>query len=215
MPESIEELPIVGGHPALDLVNTVAPRAPELAHEGPHDYLLDPRTMLTWARRAGIVDDNEERAIADAWERDPATAKAALDAVKEIREALHTALLTAARMSPQGDERTQGALERLHERWATAVTRSKLTIASPIALEIGRTPATVLTDRAAHLSVEILRTADYARLRRCPPDQGGCGWIVLDHTRNGSRRWCRMADCGTTVKARRLTERRRASRSTP
>jgi predicted RNA-binding Zn ribbon-like protein len=37
--------------------------------------------------------------------------------------------------------------------------------------------------------------------------------VFLDRSRNGSRRWCRMADCGTTVKARRLTERRRAARA--
>jgi predicted RNA-binding Zn ribbon-like protein len=59
----------------------------------------------------------------------------------------------------------------------------------------------------------VLRMADLAGLRRCPPDAGGCGWVFLDHSRNGSRRWCRMADCGTTAKARRLTERRRAART--
>jgi predicted RNA-binding Zn ribbon-like protein len=36
--------------------------------------------------------------------------------------------------------------------------------------------------------------------------------MFLDRSRNHSRRWCRMADCGTEVKARRLTERRRATR---
>jgi predicted RNA-binding Zn ribbon-like protein len=61
--------------------------------------------------------------------------------------------------------------------------------------------------------VDVLRMADLARLRRCPPAAGGCGWVFLDHSRNGSRRWCRMADCGTTAKARRLTERRRAARA--
>ena len=45
-----------------------------------------------------------------------------------------------------------------------------------------------------------------------PPEAGGCGWLFLDQSRNGSRRWCRMADCGSTAKARRLTERRRAAR---
>jgi predicted RNA-binding Zn ribbon-like protein len=36
--------------------------------------------------------------------------------------------------------------------------------------------------------------------------------MFLDQSRNGSRRWCRMADCGTAVKSRRLTERRRELR---
>ena len=60
--------------------------------------------------------------------------------------------------------------------------------------------------------MDVLRGADLARLRRCPLEAGGCGWLFLDQSRNGSRRWCRMADCGSLVKARRLTERRRADR---
>src|SRR6266511_642734 len=124
----IGELPLVGGHPALDLVNTLA-RGPASAGEVPHDYLVDAAALLAWSRRAGLLDGAEAKAVA-----------AALD---------------------------------------------------------------------------VLRTADPPRLRRCPPEDGGCGWVFLDHSRNGLRRWCRMADCGTRVKARRLTERRRAARSTP
>ncbi|MFD0480100.1 CGNR zinc finger domain-containing protein [Nonomuraea thailandensis] len=33
----------------------------------------------------------------------------------------------------------------------------------------------------------------------CP----SCGWLFLDTTRNGSRRWCSMAMCGSQVKSRR------------
>jgi predicted RNA-binding Zn ribbon-like protein len=61
-------------------------------------------------------------------------------------------------------------------------------------------------------AMDLLLTADYGRLRRCPPEDGGCGWIVLDQSRNGSRRWCQMADCGSAAKSRRLTERRRDRR---
>jgi predicted RNA-binding Zn ribbon-like protein len=58
-----------------------------------------------------------------------------------------------------------------------------------------------------------VRTVDLDRVRVCPLDEGGCGWVFLDRSRNGSRRWCAMADCGTQAKSRRLTARRRATRS--
>ncbi|MEV4087683.1 CGNR zinc finger domain-containing protein [Nonomuraea fuscirosea] len=70
----------------------------------------------------------------------------------------------------------------------------------------------LIPDRAAEAALDVLRTADLTRVRRCPTHEGGCGWLFLDQSRNGSRRWCRMADCGNTAKARRLTERRRAAR---
>jgi predicted RNA-binding Zn ribbon-like protein len=204
----VTELPLVGGHPALDLVNTV-----ERGRGERRDHLTDPTALLTWASRAGLIDDEEARAVADAWERDPASGPAALAAVQEVREALHRALLAAMGIEPPDP----GPLERLHERWVAALGRARLAPdpgrASAARLVVGTGTATLLADRAAAGAVEVLSDAELARLRRCPPDAGGCGWVFLDRSRNGSRRWCRMADCGTTVKARRLTERRRAARA--
>ena len=204
----VAELPLVGGHPALDLVNTV-----ERGRGERRDHLTDPTALLTWASRAGLVDDGEARAVADAWERDPASGLAALAAVREVREALHRALLAAMAIEPPDP----GALERLRQRWVAALGRARLALdpgrASATRLVVGTETATLIADRVAVGAVEVLRDAELARLRRCPPEAGGCGWVFLDRSRNGSRRWCRMADCGTTVKARRLTERRRAARA--
>ena len=204
----ITTLPLVGGDPALDLVNTVERGAGER-----RDHLPDPPALLRWAARAGLVDDREARAVAASWERDPAAAGAALAAARAVREALHAAVLAATGAQPPDP----GALERLRERWIAALGRSRLTPdpgrATAARLVVGTEPATLIPDRVAIGAVELLRGADLARLRRCPPEAGGCGWVFLDRSRNGSRRWCRMADCGTTVKARRLTERRRAARS--
>ena len=41
-----------------------------------------------------------------------------------------------------------------------------------------------------------------ARLRRCG-NTTSCGWLFLDVSRNGRRRWCAMETCGTLVKMRR------------
>jgi predicted RNA-binding Zn ribbon-like protein len=62
-------------------------------------------------------------------------------------------------------------------------------------------------------AVELLTQADATRLRECPAGDGGCGWIVLDETRNRSRRWCDMRVCGNRAKAARLTNRRREARA--
>ena len=76
----INELLLVGGHPALDLVNTVERGAPAAGRE-PADHLADPPALLRWARRVGLVDDTEAQAVADSWERDPGSGRAALAAV--------------------------------------------------------------------------------------------------------------------------------------
>jgi predicted RNA-binding Zn ribbon-like protein len=208
MPLDLDDLPLVGGHPILDLVNTVERGGSPDAH----DWLADPAALLRWSVRAGLVTEAERPAVARAWRDEPGSAAAASSAAHQLREAVHTValgLLGAAGPAPTA------ALEVLHSRWAVAVGRGRLVFdpAGPrVSLAVGPLPATLVTDRLADAAVELLRTVDPGRLRRCPPDEGGCGWLMLDHTRNGSRRWCRMADCGTQVKARRLTERRRAAR---
>jgi predicted RNA-binding Zn ribbon-like protein len=212
----VTELPLVGGHPALDLVNTVERGTPAPGGQ-PRDYLTDPPALLRWARRVNLVDEADVSAVTDSWELDPGSAHAALAAVRDAREALHVALLATIDAVPSDTGTVAAALERLHSRWAAAIGRSRLLLeperATAARLAVGVMPGLLVPDRAADAAVDVLRTADLARLRRCPPDAGGCGWVFLDHSRNGSRRWCRMADCGTTAKARRLTERRRAARA--
>jgi predicted RNA-binding Zn ribbon-like protein len=63
-------------------------------------------------------------------------------------------------------------------------------------------------DHLVHAATELLLRGPRDRLRICR----NCTWLFLDLSRNGSRRWCSMESCGTAVKVRRLTERRRANR---
>ncbi|MEV4754963.1 CGNR zinc finger domain-containing protein [Micromonospora sp. NPDC049559] len=206
------ELRLVGGHPALDLVNTVAPRRPDDADR--HEYLAGPDELIAWAERAGIVDATEADAVARAWRGAPDGAEQALRAAVDVREATYRVLL--ARQGVPGAPQPEPALERLALRWAAAAARSELLLdptgAGAVRLRVGTAPALLVPDRLAYAAVELLRTVDLGRLRTCPLDEGGCGWLFLDSSRNGSRRWCAMADCGAHAKARRLTARRRAAR---
>jgi predicted RNA-binding Zn ribbon-like protein len=215
MPIDISALPLIGGHSALDLVNTMTPRVP-IGADAPYDHLLDPPALLRWASRVALVSEDEATAVVEAWHRDPGAAHAALNAAREVREALHGVLLAVAGLAPDGVTSSGTALELLHCRWLAAVGRSAFVLddagAPAVRLAVGSAPALLLPDRVVSAALDLLTTADLARLGRCPPESGGCGWMFLDLSRNGSRRWCRMSDCGTDVKSRRLTERRRAAR---
>lgn len=61
-------------------------------------------------------------------------------------------------------------------------------------------------DELVHAAVELVLSDAHGRLRLC----ANCTWLFLDFSRNHSRRWCSMESCGTQVKIRRLTERRRS-----
>jgi predicted RNA-binding Zn ribbon-like protein len=51
-------------------------------------------------------------------------------------------------------------------------------------------------------AAELLTSGPLERVRECPGDDT-CGWLFLDTSRNGSRRWCDMRTCGNRAKARR------------
>ncbi|MEU0547650.1 CGNR zinc finger domain-containing protein [Micromonospora sp. NPDC005979] len=218
MPLNVSELPLVGGHPALDLVNTLE----RGGNSPPHDFLSDSPALLSWSVRVGMISDAEADQVARAWYDEPAAAHAGLTAVRDIREGLHLVLLAVNTDADDdtlaaGDTVAAGAaLVGLHERWSGAAARARLVLgSSQVRLAYGTVPAMLVPDRTAEAAFDIMLTADLTRVRRCPVPEGGCGWLFLDQSRNGSRRWCRMADCGNVVKARRLTERRRAARSSP
>jgi predicted RNA-binding Zn ribbon-like protein len=219
MHPDVSELPLVGGHPALDLVNTVERGIP-LDGVPPYDFLSDTSALLRWTVRVRLISDTEANRVGRAWREDPAAAHAGLAAVRDLREGLHVATLAAippAHGGAEGEPIAAGAaLVGLHERWSAAAARATLVLdgGDPprVRLAYGTVPAMLVPDRTAEAALDLLLTADLTRVRRCPVADGGCGWMFLDQSRNGSRRWCRMADCGTTAKARRLTERRRAAR---
>lgn len=50
-------------------------------------------------------------------------------------------------------------------------------------------------------AANLLTSPDAARLRVCADPS--CGWFFVDRSRNGLRRWCSMADCGTKAKSKR------------
>jgi predicted RNA-binding Zn ribbon-like protein len=58
-----------------------------------------------------------------------------------------------------------------------------------------------IRDLTARTLAALLRTSadlGWTRVKACPgPD---CGWVFHDRSRNGSRRWCDMAECGNRAK---------------
>ena len=48
---------------------------------------------------------------------------------------------------------------------------------------------------------DLLTSGDLARVQSCGDPE--CGWLFVDASRAGSRRWCAMDGCGNRNKARR------------
>ena len=200
-----------GGHPALDVVNTLDHR---FGDEAPVELLADYGALLRFAQQTGLLDPGQVRLLTKSVK--PQAAARALRSVRELREALAATLYgnVDGRPPPTDDIRTLErhflAAEQHRElHWQEAAARNG---PSGMAWQWGRfekeaeLPVWVLAERAAQLM-----TSDaMPRVRACGADT--CRWLFLDTSKNHTRRWCNMKVCGNRMKARRFQARRGAER---
>jgi predicted RNA-binding Zn ribbon-like protein len=195
---------LVAGHVALDLVNTVTARNAE-----PIDWLDTYSALLAWARLTGEFDQRTLRALEQASAADPRAAARALRRIRELRETVHDVaqpIVTGRRVQP-------ATLDRLDRIWKNALAHSRLDIAGGHAqpqLTLASSGLDLLTDELALHSVELLRTLPLAHTRVCPAQR--CGWLFIDSSKGGQRRWCDMATCGNRAKSSRHRNRVRRAR---
>lgn len=83
----------------------------------------------------------------------------------------------------------------------TATAAQRLTV--PVAVEIGAEPRLVtpsIAETALRVAVELVAAGHWDRVKLCPADD--CREAFYDSSRNRSRIWCTMADCGNLTKVR-------------
>jgi predicted RNA-binding Zn ribbon-like protein len=200
-----------GGHPALDLVNTLDHR---FGHEGPVELLADYGALLRFAQQTGLLEPGQVRLLTKSVK--PQAAARALRSVRELREALAAAFYgnLERRPPPAADIRTLErhflASERHRElHWQEAAAGNG---PSGMAWRWGRfekeaeLPVWILGERAAQLML----SDSIQRVRECGADT--CRWLFLDTSKNHTRRWCNMKICGNRMKARRFQARRGTER---
>jgi predicted RNA-binding Zn ribbon-like protein len=197
-PGSIE---LIGGHPALDLVNTVSWRQDA---ERRRENLAVPLDLLIWADRAGVLDRHQLVAMRTAIAQEPKTAEGVLDRVRALREPLHHHLADC--LDQPGRQPQVEAGSPMHRAFADAVTASSLA-GTPARWTLQPGCLHDLPRVLALYALDLVQTMPPDRLRRC--DDHGCGWLFLDTTRNHSRRWCSSSDCGNRDRARRHYARNR------
>jgi predicted RNA-binding Zn ribbon-like protein len=203
IPSRPQSIALIGGHPALDLVNTVSWRHdPDRWREN----LAGPLDLLTWAHRAAVLREHDLTAIRLALAEDPKMAEGVLRRVHELREQLYQHLADC--IDDRGGEHQIGEDSPLHRAFADAVTASRLA-GTPARWTLeARVPLDLPRVLALH-ALDLVQTMPLDRLRHC--DDDGCGWLFLDTTRNHSRRWCSSGECGNRDRARRHYARERTT----
>jgi predicted RNA-binding Zn ribbon-like protein len=186
---------LVGGHAALDLVNTVTAR-----DAVPIDRLDGFPRLLEWAALTGTFDPSALRVLKRRSTSEPRAAVRALDRTRALREALLEVLTVLV----AGEAPTGRVLGGLEAHWKDALAHARLDASDgrvALRLTVEKSGLDYLTHELALRAVALLETLPIERTRICPGPR--CGWVFLDQSKAGRRRWCDMATCGNAAKSRR------------
>lgn len=185
---STHDFQFIAGNLALDFVNTVGNRLGKQ-----RDYFRDTSDFRRWARLAGLLSGHNPLSISDRQ----------LDVIREVREELHHLFRPAAISRNR-------ALTQLNARLARVAAKRQLRRKRGDVEWIWNTrpgdPDCVLAPVLIS-AAQLLVSGPSGKVRECQDET--CGWLFLDRSRAGRRRWCSMTDCGNRAKVRSYYRRQR------
>lgn len=187
---------LVGGHPALDLINTVTARNTTT----PRDWLDDYERLLEWARLANITEEKTLILLRKQAAGSVRAAARALARLKEFREALHTAYAAVL----TGELVSKEVLDGIGAIWQVANSRARLEYSDgrvEVRFSVTSSGLDLIRDCLVAGAIALLSGLPTNRARICRGE--ACGWLFLDSSKGGQRVWCDMATCGNAAKTRR------------
>lgn len=200
----------VGGRLCLNFINTVGGRTKSGAVL--RDKLANYDDLLEWGRLGDLVGPAETRRLARLAASRRRDAEGCLRRALRLREALFGIFKSAA----DGRRPRAVDLDILGQelRIARAHERLKQTgRAFAWTWEGGKTALDRILWPISQSAAELLTSSHLSRLRQCGGNE--CGWLFLDTSRNGSRLWCDMKDCGNRAKVQRFRSRQKRRPAEP
>jgi predicted RNA-binding Zn ribbon-like protein len=198
-------LPLIGGRLCLDFANTVDWHA----SENPRENLNTFNDLIIWSEHVGILTRNGAKRLTLMAVKSPSKAKVVLQQAIELREVIYRIFssVTAGKTPKKED------LFKFNENLSKAMVRSRI-----VKTKAGFSWDTSgdkdsldwMLNPVIRSVADLLVSGELKRVKRCVDPQ--CGWLFLDVSRNKSRRWCDMKDCGNRAKASRFYERKKEKR---
>jgi predicted RNA-binding Zn ribbon-like protein len=194
---------MIGGRTCLDFANTTSTRVEALHRE----YLTGYDQLVAWARRAGMLAEEEARALLQAAADHPASASTALDRALALRETIYRIFSAIA----HGRQPSAADLAAMNRVLREGLSRQEV-VPSAGGFQWSWVSNGATLDRilwpVVRSAADLLTSQDLGRIRECARE--GCDWLFVDTSKNHSRRWCSMTACGSRTKARRYYRRKKA-----
>jgi predicted RNA-binding Zn ribbon-like protein len=189
------EASFLGGHLALDFVNTVGDHTKDRDVECLREFV----DAVDWAHAADILDNNEREYLLARAEREPTEATEVLAELRVQREALHAFLLTGIENTACPPAVRKRVEADITSAYLEAELSDQFRIQKAWVVDTAKMGPRVLARRLALASAELLASDQRSQIGAC----GRCSWLFLDPSPTHRRRWCSMTTCGNRAKAER------------
>ena len=193
-----------GGALCLDFVNTV--HCYGCAELG--EYLNTYHDLVAWSRHVGAITDEEAKTLSRRAAGQPAEAKSAHRRAIELREAIYRIFtITLKDQSPAQED-----LAVFNNYLGEAMMRSQIVKTQEgyyLDMTGNRAKLDWILNPVIRSAAELLVSEEFRQVKICADPI--CGWLFLDISRNRSRRWCDMRDCGNRAKASRFYKKKKGS----
>lgn len=182
----------------LDFANTVGWHASNSPVESLNNYA----DLIEWSANSGIVVGDVKDELLRKGEGKPAETKAVLEKAREVRENIYQILSDTVHGRPIKITDLKGFNKAL----TGTLSHSRLT---PYGRGLrwdwdsGSDKLDSVIWPVVKSAVDLMTSEAIKRVGQCA-DEKGCGWLFWDSSRNRSRRWCDMSDCGNRAKVRRF-----------
>jgi len=182
----------------LDFANTVDWHASENPVESLNKYA----DLIEWSAKRGIISGDAKNVLLRKSEEKPVEAEAVVEKAREIRENIYQILSDTVHGKPIKIADLKGFNRAL----AGTLSHSRL---APYERGLrwdwdsssGKLDSVIWP--VVKSAVDLMTSGAMKRVGQCA-DEKGCGWLFWDSSRNRSRRWCDMKDCGNRAKVRRF-----------
>jgi predicted RNA-binding Zn ribbon-like protein len=208
---------LVGGRVCLDFANTAGGRRPVVPsgkrrsedYSVLNDRLTEYSDLLAWGLRAGLLTDARANSLSRQAKQHAVRAATVWARAIALRESVYRIFAAIA----EGAQPKAADLELLNHELAVAHGRVRLALGEKGSVVWEWTDTASALDQllwlVADSAAEMLTAGDLKLVRHCGGDD--CGWLFEDTSRNHSRQWCDMKDCGNLAKVRRFRTRMRTA----
>ena len=189
-------------HIGLDFANTVHWHA----SDQPIDTLTDYKALARWSHEARILDETQFNVLMEKAAQSPTEAGEVHARAVALREAIYRICVAVI----HGQALVEGDLATLNDEVSYWRANARLVPNSDGFIWDYNVDLSALDSPLwpiARKTADLLTSENIHRIGQCA-DNRGCGWLFLDTSKNHSRRWCDINDCGNRAKQRRYQKRR-------